>query len=1283
MTWLRIVPILIAASTLPAQQTIDVGTGAPNETIRQRFVAAWFRNGFYLLVQPAPAGPVKKLGSTGLVQEFTSLANSSQKLALIKATLSTDLPSEGAIDVFQVQAAAYSYFNSLGVGAVGYPTMDTANCPPLTDNFCQYQLFDKPYALFTYANATLNGQNFATRNPFYTKWNSLGGMATFGPASSAETSVTSSAGTAATVQTFASGAIYNITSGALNGRLVAVQEPIYDVYAANGAHSGFLGMPFSEEVVLAGGRHRQTFEGGAIEYDVGSAPVLRLPVASIQVRVQSPVKMNLGDTLTLLAVTLAANGGELTGRDISWTTTNGRVVAVQGNGSSAVIKAVGGGTANVTAVSEGKSSPGIAVIVTAPCCGIGEGAPNGIVQQAFQDAVTRLRLNLKLPAATPVRRVGLGFMQEFQDAATSARYVIALPDRSSLAYVLTGPVLGRYDELGGPAGALGYPVSDPTSGGRQLFENGALAGNPVRAVTGSILAKWAALNYETGPAGPPAGDPGAFLTFMASAGVSQAFRDGLIFAFTSGAQAGKTCFVGGLILGKYSSLGGPSGQLGGPMTDEFALSGKRRQEFEGGILEYGPGDAEASLIAKERRPSATATPAAVMAGSRVRISVGGFDAGSSLRVSVSGLPDFLIKTQNGAYAWDIFVPTTASSGSVTIRAGDAATAASAQTSYTVRALRDAALKLSAIRGDSQVGPPGALLAQPLRVSLKDSAGNPVTGVAVRFASSPGSQISPASAVTDDRGEAEASLRLPPAEGVALATAEAAGLVITFSARAAQSALSQFPKLMQTADGGALLAAAASILRYHQIRGELPAPNGQADPSILAQFLKGACVFDAQGNQLCDGFLSADSADPVANLWRLSAFVSGGIDVSAEKPDEQTVRDLVSQGSPVLIALALSADGVPVGAHFVVATGVGADGGVMIHDPSSTFGRTGLAQYAAGFAAALRNWKASISAVARLLPRAPSGTGFLVASTSASPAVSSAVGACGATIEWPSAAAGAEPPSRPPGSWRLRYCEGSQSPYQIDLAGDGVYQAGFTDLGAGGGRTDVSGSGPTSYRAGRDSGHWSLSPQEASFTASGVLNAASFTPDIAPGGLVSIFGSGLGRTGAPTTVEIDDIAGQVILASPFQINAQVPPQVEPGAQTLRVRSPYGTAEQTIEVKEAAPALFRIDARHGAILNQDGRVNTPTNPASRGQVIVVFGTGFGTVSRQGSLSVVDRPVTAVLNGQQLPVSFAGLTPGFVGLYQVNVPIPAATPPGLDLTLTVRQGAGESNAVEVSIQ
>src|ERR1035437_9542881 len=79
------------------------------------------------------------------------------------------------------------------------------------------------------------------------------------------------------------------------------------------------------------------------------------------------------------------------------------------------------------------------------------------------------------------------------------------------------------------AGALGYPTSDQSAGGTQQFQNSAaLAGNPVRVVSGIVLSKWALLKYETGAAGAPLWEASAFSTLGANSGAVQSFANGVI-----------------------------------------------------------------------------------------------------------------------------------------------------------------------------------------------------------------------------------------------------------------------------------------------------------------------------------------------------------------------------------------------------------------------------------------------------------------------------------------------------------------------------------------------------------------------------------------------------------------------------------------------------------------------------------------------------------------------------------------------------------------------------------
>jgi uncharacterized protein (TIGR03437 family) len=620
--------------------------------------------------------------------------------------------------------------------------------------------------------------------------------------------------------------------------------------------------------------------------------------------------------------------------------------------------------------------------------------------------------------------------------------------------------------------------------------------------------------------------------------------------------------------------------------------------------------------------------------------------------------------------------------------------------------------MAKVQGDNQTGSPGALLPLALRIALLDASGTPVVGAPVVFQASPGAQLSAATATTDSSGQAETFVRLPAAQGVTLVTANAPSMAqnaVTFGALAAASTLAGFPQLQAGGSAplgngtatigqkGALLTAVASILRYRQNRGDLPSPNGMADAGALDRFLQAWCTADSTGNKLCDGFLSNPaSGEQIVNLWRAAEF-TGGVDATAQNAALATIADLVAQGEPLLLSLGLSLNGTLAGGHFVVAIGIAADGSIVIQDPSPLFARTNLNDYLNGFTVGAGTWTAGLRGVVRFALRSPSGTRFMVGALS-QPAslmqsmaleVNSAAGACGVPVDLLDAVdSSGNPPAAGALISRIDVCDGSQPAYQIGVGAAQPYRAFVTDLASGGASMDISGAAAATYAATRPVLALVVAPQDVSFTAGAVVNAATFTSGIAPGGIMAIFGTGLSAPGVPsgpaTAVDMDGVAATVLWASAFQINAQVPPGIAPGVHSLRVRSAYGVAQQSINVSAVAPAIFLMgNSGMGAVLNQDFSMNGPANPLPRGQVLVVYATGLGAVARQGQLSVTSVPVTAVVNGQELPVEFAGLAPGYVGLYQVNVPIPAATPPGLGVSLTLKEGGELSNTVAVAFQ
>jgi uncharacterized protein (TIGR03437 family) len=218
------------------------------------------------------------------------------------------------------------------------------------------------------------------------------------------------------------------------------------------------------------------------------------------------------------------------------------------------------------------------------------------------------------------------------------------------------------------------------------------------------------------------------------------------------------------------------------------------------------------------------------------------------------------------------------------------------------------------------------------------------------------------------------------------------------------------------------------------------------------------------------------------------------------------------------------------------------------------------------------------------------------------------------------------------------------------------------------------------------------------------NAASGgTAGVAPGSLISIYGSNLTTGTAENTsfplpmqlaglsVKVNGIPGPLLYASPGQINAQVPYEASLGPTTVTVSAGgSAVASGQVNVQAAAPGLFVLSGGHAAVLNEDSSVNAPGQPAAAGTVISAFLTGLGAVKppvQTGAqvsispLSTVSTAVTATIGGSSAQVQFAGLAPGFVGLYQVNVVVSQMAPGDYPLAISV--GGVTSNSAPISVK
>lgn len=219
----------------------------------------------------------------------------------------------------------------------------------------------------------------------------------------------------------------------------------------------------------------------------------------------------------------------------------------------------------------------------------------------------------------------------------------------------------------------------------------------------------------------------------------------------------------------------------------------------------------------------------------------------------------------------------------------------------------------------------------------------------------------------------------------------------------------------------------------------------------------------------------------------------------------------------------------------------------------------------------------------------------------------------------------------------------------------------------------------------------------------VANAASGQAAMAaPGSIISIYGSGMALNTLPAagfplpatlagaTVTIGGISAPIFYASPLQINAQVPFQVTPGsAQVIVKLGSNVVGSSSITVQSVAPGLFLGSGGQAAALNQDGSANSPGNPAAVGSVMAVFLTGLGPVNHSvatgaaasaNPLSNVSGNVSATIGGVAAEISYAGLAPGFAGLYQVNIRVPQVAAGNLGLVVSVNGVGGNSGLVSV---
>jgi uncharacterized protein (TIGR03437 family) len=224
------------------------------------------------------------------------------------------------------------------------------------------------------------------------------------------------------------------------------------------------------------------------------------------------------------------------------------------------------------------------------------------------------------------------------------------------------------------------------------------------------------------------------------------------------------------------------------------------------------------------------------------------------------------------------------------------------------------------------------------------------------------------------------------------------------------------------------------------------------------------------------------------------------------------------------------------------------------------------------------------------------------------------------------------------------------------------------------------------------------------TIHSIVDAATYgRAEISAGSLATIFGSELAKSTAAattfplpeelvgTSVTIGGVEAPLLYVSPTQINFQVPWQVccPGGGVTVTVSAGMKFSKAVaIYVSPHGPAIFFLDfqSEQGAVQIANTNVyaapaesipGAAARPALRGEILTAFCIGLGPVTNvpasgepasSDSLSLVFDLVQVRIGGAIAPVLFAGLAPGFVGVYQVHFQVPINAPVGSAVPLSI---------------
>lgn len=246
------------------------------------------------------------------------------------------------------------------------------------------------------------------------------------------------------------------------------------------------------------------------------------------------------------------------------------------------------------------------------------------------------------------------------------------------------------------------------------------------------------------------------------------------------------------------------------------------------------------------------------------------------------------------------------------------------------------------------------------------------------------------------------------------------------------------------------------------------------------------------------------------------------------------------------------------------------------------------------------------------------------------------------------------------------------------------------------------------------------------SSGGVVTASAFGgyTSAAPGSYLEIFGSNLSDTtmdwtssfangAAPTSLGgvSATVGGQrafISFVSPTQVNLQIPATVSTQRDLNLVLTVKGqtTAAYPIRINNTAggllaPPSFRVNGRQyvyatkgnsGTVVSNGSIPGLPAAPAAPGDVLVMYGTGFGAVSpfqvpyagaTASATAELSSRLSIRIDGIESQILYQGIAPGYVGLYQFNIVVPPDVTSGDKQLVVTQNGVATPQTLFIPVQ